>query len=360
MKEKMFFICTSIAALHLVIGGAFMLGGCTGVQEDEPMPKDARIVKQETAQQPEAQQPEVQKPETEPQVKPVDAPVVDEPVVIDVPVEKPEAVKAPAQEPVVEEKPAPVQPKVRESDIEYVIKKGDTYTKISKEFGVSLKDLMAYNTYPEKRLIPGRKIMIPATGKKITAKVAAPAVKVQKSYEAIPADGIYVVKKNDSYSKIAGKFGLRASDIAEYNNLPLTKAIQPGQKLRLPPRRAGKATKAAAKPAAKTTAKPAAKKPVAQPAEKPAEDTVKPAEKPAVDTGDNIEDLKAPSIDNIEVPSASISKPAQDATVAEVVTEDTTVAKLALEYARSEMDLRKLNPHLAADGNVKRGTKIVL
>ena len=97
-----------------------------------------------------------------------------------------------------------------------------------------------------------------------------------------------------------------------------------------------------------------------KPAEKPAEDTVKPAEKPAADTGDNIEDLKAPSIDNIEVPSASISKPAQDATVAEVVTEDTTVAKLALEYARSEMDLRKLNPHLAADGNVKRGTKIVL
>jgi LysM repeat protein len=195
--------------------------------------------------------------------------------------------------------------------------------------------------------------MIPATGKKITAKAAvAPAVKVQKSYEPIPADGVYVVKKNDSFSKIASRFGLRASDIAEYNNLPLTKVIQPGQKLRLPPRRA-KAGKPAAKPAAKPAVKPAAK-----PAEKPA---AKPAEAaPAANADESIEDLQAPSVDNIQVPSASISKPAQDATVAEIVTEDTTVAKLAVEYARTEMDIRKLNPHLAADGNVKRGTRIVL
>ena len=359
MKQKMFAICT----LHLVIGGAFMLGGCTGVQEDEPMPKDARIVKQEPAKQTEVQQTEVQKPETEPQQV---APVVNEPVEIDVPIEKPEVIKPPVQDPVIEVKPTPVpvpvQPQVREADVEYIIKKGDTYTKISKEFGVSLKDLMAYNTYPEKKLIPGRKLMIPATGKKITAKAVAPAaVKVQKAYEAIPADGVYVVKKNDSYSKIAGRFGLRASDIAEYNNLPLTKAIQPGQKLRLPPKRAT-AGKPSAKPTAKKNAeKPAVNKPaVNKPAaSKPVENAKPAANKPAADT-DSMEDLQAPSIDNIDIPTASISTPAQDATVAEIVTEDTTVAKLALEYASTELDIRKQNPHLAADGNVKRGTRIVL
>ena len=111
-----------------------MLGGCTGVQEDEPMPKDARIVKQEPAKQTEVQQTEVQKPETEPQQV---APVVNDPVEIDVPIEKPEVVKPPVQDPVIEVKPTPVpvpvQPQVREADVEYIIKKGDTYTKISKE-----------------------------------------------------------------------------------------------------------------------------------------------------------------------------------------------------------------------------------
>ena len=340
MKQKMFVICTSIAALHLVIGGAIMLGGCTGVQEDEPMPQGARIVKPETEQP---------KTETEPKaVEKTDAPVVEEPVLVEVPVEKtevkdPKTEEKPAvQDPVIVAKPVEEKP-VRADDVEYVIKKGDTYTKISKEFGVSLKDLMAYNPYPEKKLIPGRKIMIPATGKKITKKAFTPAVKVQKSYEAIPADGIYVVKKNDSFSKIAGRFGLRASDIAEYNNLPLTKAIQPGQKLRLPPKRA--AVKSSSKPSART-AKPANKAPA-----KPAETTT---------ANEDLNDLPAPSLNDVPAPEAKVNSPVQDATVAEIVTEDTTVAKLANEYACSEMDIRKLNPHLAADGNVKRGTRIVL
>lgn len=342
MKQKMFVICTSIAALHLVIGGAIMLGGCTGVQEDEPMPQGARIVKPETEQP---------KTETEPKaVEKTDAPVVEEPVLVEVPVEKPE-VKDPkteekpaVQDPVIVAKPVEEKP-VRADDIDYIIKKGDTYTKISKEFGVSLKDLMAYNPYPEKKLIPGRKIMIPATGKKITKKAFTPAVKVQKSYEAIPADGIYVVKKNDSFSKIAGRFGLRASDIAEYNNLPLTKAIQPGQKLRLPPRRAG--VKGAARPSGKTAGKAASKAPANKAPAKPAAE-------------ENLNDIEAPSLDDTGIPEAKVDSPVQDATVAEIVTEDTTIAKLANEYACSEMDIRKQNPHLAADGNVKRGTRIVL
>ena len=295
MKRKMFAICTSIAALHLVIGGAVILGGCTGVQEDEPMPRGAQIpqqtVKPET---PEVQTPPVQDPVGTPET--VDAPKVDTPVISDPVVVEPAVTEVPAtqtpEKPVIVAAPqkgdAAVSVKKyphRANDVEYIVKKNDTYWGIAQKFGVSMKDLEAYNSIPAKKLRPGQKIMIPATGKKITKPVAKPtSVKVKKSYEPIPANGIYIVKKNDSYSKIAAKFGLRAADIAEYNNLSLTKAIQPNQKLKLPPRRksgsAKKAASAVKTPAEKPAATPAVSEPAAPPADAPA---AQPAETPAVE-----------------------------------------------------------------------------
>lgn len=240
MKRKMFVICTSIAALHLVIGGAVMLGGCTGVQEDEPMPSNAFLKQNQLNDQqekPEAQETPAKEPET------VEAPKVEDPVVIDEPAKeepkKPEPVKKPAAKaPEKGDKaPAAAKPPVRANDIEYIVKKNDTYWGIAQQFGVSMKELETYNAIPAKKLRPGQKILIPATGKKITKPaVKKSSVKVQKSYEPIPANGIYVVKKNDSYSRIASRFGLRAADIAEYNNLSLSKPIFPNQKLKLPPR----------------------------------------------------------------------------------------------------------------------------
>lgn len=340
MKRKMLVICTSIAALHLVIGGAVMLGGCTGVQEDEPMPPGAYIPGQKQDQSKDDGKKEPEKaPET------VEQPPVEDPIIINEPEKAPET-KPEVQPPVKEDKPAGKTPEkgnaapeakkpARQNDVEYIIKKGDTYTKISKEFGVPLKDLMAYNPYPEKRLIPGRKIMIPASGKKITKPAFTPSVKVKKSYEPIPADGIYIVKKNDSFSKIASKFGLRASDIAEYNNLPLTKAIMPNQKLKLPPRRAGKRAAAQA------------------PAKKQKTATQTKTEQPVQD------EEALPEVNDLTIPEASISKPVPETAMTQIITEDTTLAKLAEEYASSEKEILKRNPHLAA-GIVKRGTKVVL
>ena len=305
MKRKMLAICTSIAALHLVIGGAVILGGCTSVQEDEPMPSGARIPAQ--AEKPK-DAPEVQKPpvtDTENLPKTVDtpkteAPVVDDPVVVDEPAVEDPAKKAenvpaekPADKPVAKEPQkgdaAPAkQPVHRANDIEYTVKKNDTYWGIAQKFGVPMKDLEAYNSIPAKKLRPGHKIMIPATGKKITKPVARPVAKVQKTYEPIPANGIYIVKKNDSYSRIASRFGLRAADIAEYNNLPLSKPIQPNQKLKLPPRR--KTSVKAKAPAEKMDAAPVVKTPAAteQPAaaEQPAATTAQSAQQPAAASKD--------------------------------------------------------------------------
>ena len=200
MKQKMFVICSSIAALHLVIGGAVMLGGCSVVEPDEPMPPRAYI--------PEAK-PVVEKTETQFQEKApetIDTPKVEDPVVITTEPEKPVVLPPVVVKPVVKVPqkgdPAPTVSKkpFRANDIVYIVKKHDSYWGIARKFGVSMKDLIAYNTIAPNKLRPGHKIMIPASGKKVTKPAVKPAsVKVKKSYAPIPADGIYVVKKNDSF-----------------------------------------------------------------------------------------------------------------------------------------------------------------
>lgn len=302
MKRKMFVICTSIAALHLVVGGAFFLGGCTGVQEDEPMPKGAFIPQDpKTEQKAEAEVQPTSTQQNEPQT--TETPKIEDPVVVDEPVVDVPEKTEPAKTAVAEEKKevkAPQkgdQPKtepkktvpVRTEDIVYIVKKKDTYWDIAKKYGVSVKDLETYNGTPAKKLHVGQKLLIPATGKKVTKAAVTAKVRVKKSYEPIPADGIYVVKKNDSFHKIASKFGLRASDIAEYNNLPLTKAIQPNQKLKLPPRRKAPANQ----PAEKVNEEKAVETPVDEPAEKQPQ-PVSPVN----------EDIQPPSGDDIEAPTA--------------------------------------------------------
>lgn len=341
-----------------------MLGGCTGVQEDEPLPKGAYIPQQNPTaeEQPEVPAPEQPAPQPAvPETAPESAkqqPIITEPA---------EKVETPAMKPQKgDEKPAeaaPVQKPVkgeRLTDIEYTVKKGDSYWKIAKMYGVSPSELAAYNKIAPEKLTPGKKILIPATGKKISAAAVSskPVVKVKKSYEAIPADGIYVVKKGDSFYKIAQKFGIPAKTIAEYNNIPLTKTLQVNQKLKLPAKNAAAAApKQTEKPAvdAAKTAEPAAAAPAASAV-------------PATDAG-SLDEIAPPSLD--DVPAAPASGSAAPAAVApaaaaneaitqEVISEDTTVANLAKVYGFTEAEIRAKNPGLPADGTVKRGTTIIM
>lgn len=378
MKSKMFAICSSVAALHLIVGGAVILGGCTGVQEDEPMPFGAYVPPQpktETAAEP-AVEPAATETET------TEETVVDEPIVE--PAGKDDSVVEPAVEPTVEPEVTPAvkgdTPKtipvkgdtpetakaIRANDVEYIVKKGDSYWKIAKMYGISTATLVAYNDIAPEKLRPGQKIMIPASGKKVTQKVAVkPQVKVKKSYAPIPADGIYVVQKGDSFYKIAVKFGLRAKDIAEYNNIPLTKTLQVNQKLKLP-------RKDAAQPA------PQDAQPVLEDAQPAPQDTV-PAEKETQGTDYTLpSEVVAPEAETIDVPKGgdvvaapdltevadapSAVQTAEDvktAAMTEAVLEsDTTLEELVKNSGLSEAEIRQKNPDIPADGVIKAGTTI--
>ncbi len=100
---------------------------------------------------------------------------------------------------------------------------GDTLWDISRKYNVSTRSLAKWNGMaPTDTLRPGQTLAIWVN--KVTDK--------QKD-DAILRTLTYTVRRGDSLSRIASKFNLKISDIAEWNDLNAKRYLQPGQKLTL-------------------------------------------------------------------------------------------------------------------------------
>jgi peptidoglycan endopeptidase LytE len=267
----------------------------------------------------------------------------------------------------VEPEPAPVvpapPPKVTEwppsssSASEYVIKKGDSLSKIAARYGLNTRELAALNGIdnPNKIRI-GQKITIPAKGEataaapKSAAKPAAKKPAAKKPAAKKPASGnVYVVKSGDCLSKIAVAHGCKTKDLKAANNLTSDK-IFVGQKLALP---SGSTKPAAAKPAAK---KPAAK-PVAKPTA-PKSAAAKPAPpKPAAPKP--ADQSTAPvSLDSapVELPDPDLGGGVSIDVREHIVGEDEDLPRIAMRYGVTVTRLKEVNS--LVDGTVRPGQKI--
>lgn len=105
----------------------------------------------------------------------------------------------------------------------YKVKKGDTLAKIAQKYGVSIQSLRNANDLSGSALKPKQTLIIPAEGKKKTARTGK-TTPVKKSY--------YVAKKGDTIQAIAKKTGLSVSEIKRINHLSSSR-IKAGQKLAL-------------------------------------------------------------------------------------------------------------------------------
>jgi membrane-bound lytic murein transglycosylase D len=104
----------------------------------------------------------------------------------------------------------------------YVIKKGDTFANIAKQFSVTSKDLANWNNMKlNLALIPGRKLTIKSTNSQIASATS--------SIRLIS----YTVKKGDSLSQISKKFNITNPELLKSNAAVLVKGLRTGQKLKL-------------------------------------------------------------------------------------------------------------------------------
>ena len=110
----------------------------------------------------------------------------------------------------------------------YTIRRGDTLWDIGRQYGVSIKQLCAWNAINSRSVLrPGKKLKLRlASNEKNTAQ-AIPA-----SYDNSKASVVnYMVKKGDSLWRIARRFKVTVKQLLVWNNLLEHRHLKPGQQL---------------------------------------------------------------------------------------------------------------------------------
>lgn len=108
------------------------------------------------------------------------------------------------------------------------VKSGDSFWKISRQYGVGMRQLAAWNGLgTTDKLRVGQKLVV-WTKPQLMATNATPAA----GRQIIRQIG-YRVRNGDSLARIAQKFNVRISDIEAWNGIHRSKYLQPGQPLKL-------------------------------------------------------------------------------------------------------------------------------
>lgn len=388
MNTKLVVLLGSVGALHMVVGGLFLASGCA--KEDPPMPPGIYVPKNTAANPADTSS---AAPET---VYPATIPDSDlyQPTTIVEPAPQPKPVKTSGKKAT-----APADSK----GTAYVVVKGDSLWKIAKKHHITIENLALYNDLPANaKLRIGQKLLIPASDRKVSApapqvvkakankkasakanmkKTKAPAAgkkTVSKKHKELPADGIYVVKSGDNFSLIAKRYGLKVSDIAAANPGVDSSRLKVGQKLQL----SGTATAVTlpAKdpkpvvtgpivPAENSTAAPTVKQTsnddmdslLDEVSKEPEENS---AAKMGSDAAPNATDeaIKAVSSDSGKDSVLQDAEPykvaAGDPTTYIIGEKGCTLTALCNDFHVNEDEVKKLNPSLPADGNLKPGTHV--
>jgi len=106
----------------------------------------------------------------------------------------------------------------------YIVKRGDTFFKIARNFSVSTQDIADWNKITAKSaLVPGQKLSIKTADQQMATSATA------NQYRLIQ----YVVKPGDTLMQISRKFNVSFSDLRKWNADTENGVIKPGQKIKV-------------------------------------------------------------------------------------------------------------------------------
>ncbi|MCK4224885.1 MAG: LysM peptidoglycan-binding domain-containing protein [candidate division Zixibacteria bacterium] len=103
---------------------------------------------------------------------------------------------------------------------EHIVKRGENLSYLAKKYGISVSAIMAANHLTSKHILKiGQRLLIPASSD-VTLRT-------------------YIVKKGDTVSDLALRFGSNTGEIKKLNGLTNPHSIKKGQKLKIPTRNGG-------------------------------------------------------------------------------------------------------------------------
>ncbi len=131
----------------------------------------------------------------------------------------------------------------------YRVKRGDTLANIASRMGVSWRDIAEWNQIdPNASLITGTTLYLYNVKVNPSAEQSPPEPVTDKKASRPES---YTVKSGDTLTAVANRYGLKVSELAGYNNVPINYQIRIGQTLWLVPDKMP-VTKAEAKPKTET------------------------------------------------------------------------------------------------------------
>ncbi len=246
--------------------------------------------------------------------------------------------------------PAPLKTSVAAENV-YVVKSGDSLSKIAAAHGVKFAELKELNQIADANKIRiGQKLILPDYSKPSQSQPAEKSsAKASSKASAVSGDA-YVVKPGDALSKIAAAHGVKTKDLMAANNIVDMNKIRAGQKLVIPGAKAAEKKE----PAKKPEEKPAeAAKVEAQPAEQPK--AVEPAAAPAVAPLPAPVPEAAPAA--VTAPAAAPAPESQDAMLDYTVQDGDTAEGIARLFVVRKDDILRVN-NIPAGSDVKAGQKI--
>lgn len=111
-------------------------------------------------------------------------------------------------------------------DVAYVVVKGDSLSVIARRFRTSISSLVSLNQLTSRnRISIGQRLLLPQDN-------ASSAAAIASSTEA--AQGLYTVRRGDTVSRIAARYGVTERALLGVNGLSDPHRIYPGQQISLP------------------------------------------------------------------------------------------------------------------------------
>ena len=239
--------------------------------------------------------------------------------------------------------PAPLKTSVSAENV-YVVKSGDSLSKIAAAHGVKSAELKELNQIADANKIRiGQKLILPDYAKPSQSQPAEKSASSAKASAKASASGEgYVVKAGDALSKIASAHGVKTKDLMAANNITDANKIRVGQKLVIPGAKAPE-KKAEAKAEAKPVDAPVAPLPA------PVPETV-PAAAPAAAPAAVSEVAPAPAV-------AAAPAVGQDAMLDYTVQDGDTAEGIARLFVVNKDDILSVNG-IPAGSDVTPGQKI--